>query len=103
MVWPMGVIGRALTTDNVQEVATNIKYLLKMQCGNGVMHESVHVNDLSRCTRMDFEWANALMVKIVHELLPHLPCEYIYSGNEGLASQADKGSNPVLNAFIEHF
>lgn len=32
-----------------------IKTMLKLQCGNGLMHESVSVSNLNSCTRPVFE------------------------------------------------
>ncbi len=40
-----------------------------MQCGNGLMHESVLVHDLTKCTRPVFEWANSMLVVVVEHLL----------------------------------
>lgn len=40
-----------------------------MQCGNGVMHESVHVTNTQQCTRTWFEWANALYVVYVENAM----------------------------------
>lgn len=46
---------QVLTTTSPEEQATGLRTLLKMQCGDGLMHESVHVNDLKSCTRKWFE------------------------------------------------
>lgn len=63
MVWPMSLMIQALTSDgSVEEIGQIVKSLLKMQCGNGLMHESVDVNNMNHCTRPVFEWANALAV-----------------------------------------
>lgn len=70
MVWPMALIIQALTTDeSAEEVVRIVESLLKMQCGNGLMHESVDVNNLNHCTRPVFEWANALAVVLGEHLL----------------------------------
>jgi uncharacterized protein len=42
---------------------------LALQCGNGLMHESVSVHDLGKCTRPWFEWANAMLVVFVENAL----------------------------------
>jgi hypothetical protein len=50
-----------------------------MQCGNGLMHESVRVNlrvdEPADCTRPVFEWANAMAVATVEVLLPGVDCD----------------------------
>jgi hypothetical protein len=60
---------QALTTTNTVEQAATLRWLLKMQCSNGLMHESVYVENLSSCTRPIFEWANAMLVALVETLL----------------------------------
>lgn len=43
-VWPLAHMVRMLTSDDPFEQSVLFKDLLKMQCGNGLMHESVHVS-----------------------------------------------------------
>jgi meiotically up-regulated gene 157 (Mug157) protein len=54
-------IKQGLTTDNAEEQAAILRSLLEMQCGNGLMHESVSVDKPSTCTRPIFEWANEML------------------------------------------
>lgn len=54
-------IKQGLTTDNAEEQAATLRSLLEMQCGNGLMHESVNVDKPSSCTRPIFEWANEML------------------------------------------
>lgn len=65
----MAVMIRAVTSEDVTERAEALRMLLKMQCGNGLMHESVNVEDPEECTRPIFEWANTLLVATVESLL----------------------------------
>ena len=46
-----------------------LRDLLKMQCGNGLMHESVDVDSPMDCTRPIFEWSNAMLVVMAEQLL----------------------------------
>jgi hypothetical protein len=46
-----------------------VRDLLHMQCGNGLMHESVSVDDPTKCTRPIFEWSNAMLVVMAEQLL----------------------------------
>jgi Metal-independent alpha-mannosidase (GH125) len=53
---------QALTSSDPLERAQVARQLLQMQCGNGLMHESVSAANPRRCTRPWFEWANAMLV-----------------------------------------
>jgi hypothetical protein len=70
---------QALTSSDAQEQATILRWLLKMQCGNGLMHESVRVDlrvdEPADCTRPVFEWANAMAAASVEALLPGVDCD----------------------------
>jgi len=68
-VWPLGVMTEALTTDSVDEKVRILRMLLNMQCGNGLMHESVAADDPKRCTRPEFEWANSMFVVLAESTL----------------------------------
>jgi meiotically up-regulated gene 157 (Mug157) protein len=67
-VWPLATAVEALTTDDAVQQAELLKMMLKMAYGNGLMHESVHVDQLSSFTRPEFGWANAMLV-VVENLL----------------------------------
>jgi meiotically up-regulated gene 157 (Mug157) protein len=54
--------GQGLTSSDINERASVLRQLLLMQCGNGLMHESVSAADPGSCTRPWFEWANAMFV-----------------------------------------
>ena len=60
MAWALGLFTEALTAGSASEQAEGLRTLLKLQCGDGLMHESVHVDNLQQCTRKWFEvgWVN---------------------------------------------
>ena len=58
-VWPLGIIGAALTTTDVDDVTHAIVMLDQSDTTNGLMHESVNPDDPSQFTRPEFGWANA--------------------------------------------
>jgi hypothetical protein len=86
-VWPMALVVQGLTSTTAEERADMLRTLLKLQCGNGLMHESgarlvlgcrefacprlppvlpaVNVDNLQACTRSWFGWANSLLVAFV--------------------------------------
>ena len=51
---------QGLTSNDPPERVQLFRWLLKMQCGNGLMHESVDVNDVSKCTR---PWYDARVIR----------------------------------------
>ena len=58
-VWPIGMIGAALSTRRREEIAQAIDMLDRSDTLDGLMHESVNPNDPSQFTRPQFGWANA--------------------------------------------
>jgi meiotically up-regulated gene 157 (Mug157) protein len=67
-VWPLALVTEALT-DSPEKKAEILKMLLKTQCRNGLMHESINSNNVHDCTRPEFEWANAMLVVLVENSL----------------------------------
>jgi meiotically up-regulated gene 157 (Mug157) protein len=59
-VWPLGIIGRALTATSRIEVATAITTLAETDSEKGLIHESFYPDGYWRYTREEFGWANAL-------------------------------------------
>jgi meiotically up-regulated gene 157 (Mug157) protein len=43
-IWPLAIMVQALTSSDPYEQAGLLQVLLRMQCRNGLMHESVHVS-----------------------------------------------------------
>lgn len=75
MIWPMGIIGRALTSTDDAEILKCLRMLKASHAGTGFMHESFHKDDAATFTRSWFAWVNGLfgelMVKVAAER-PHL-------------------------------
>lgn len=61
-IWPLGTMVEAILDTDVTSRADAFRLLLEMQCGNGLMHESVNVDNVASCTRPIFEWANTMYV-----------------------------------------
>ena len=75
MIWPLGIIMRALTSVDDSEIATCLRMLKETHGGTGFMHESFHQDDPTRFTREWFAWANTLFGELilkVHGERPHL-------------------------------
>ena len=96
-VWPLALIVQALTTVDSQEKANMTKMLLQMQCGNGLMHESVNVKNIASCTRPIFEWANAMFV-VLAESTFNIDCsksaEVFRLNNIQMREKKDTSKNP---------
>jgi uncharacterized protein len=72
-VWPLGIIGRALTATSSIEVATAITTLAETDGENGLIHESFYPDGYWRFTRPEFGWANALGAELLFRSLAGEP------------------------------
>ncbi len=75
MIWPLGVIMRALTSRSESEVARCLTMLKQTHAGTGFMHESFSKDDAKKYTRSWFAWANTLfgeLILTVHDRYPQL-------------------------------
>jgi len=74
-IWPMGIIGRALTSTDDREIRLCLDMLKRSSADTGFLHESFHKDDAGKFTRKWFAWVNTLfgdlILKIYHER-PHL-------------------------------
>ena len=62
-------LAQGLTSKDPSERVGLLRQLLAAQCGDGMMHESVHVVNRMICTRPWFEWANAMAVVFIENAL----------------------------------
>lgn len=72
-VWPLGIIGAAITTHNRSDVTHGIDMLDASDTLNGLMHESVDPNDPARFTRPEFGWANAFWADLLFRTVAAYP------------------------------
>lgn len=68
-VWPLGIIGRALTATSSQEVAEAITTMAETDGESGIIHESFYDDGYWRFTRPEFGWANALGAELLFRAL----------------------------------
>lgn len=68
-VWPLGIIGRALTATSAQEVSESITTLAETDSEQGMIHESFYADGYWRYTRAEFGWANALFAELLFRTL----------------------------------
>jgi hypothetical protein len=68
-VWPLGIIGRAITATSSREVAEAITTLAETDGESGMIHESFYDDGYWRYTRAEFGWANALGAELLFRTL----------------------------------
>jgi hypothetical protein len=73
MVWPMGIIVRALTSADEHEILHCLRMLKASHAGTGFMHESYHKDDPANFTRSWFAWANTLFGELILRLHAERP------------------------------
>jgi hypothetical protein len=75
MVWPLGIVMRALTATDDAEIVQCLRTLKASHAGTGFMHEAFHKDDAANFTRAWFAWANTLFGELIvtlHRERPHL-------------------------------
>jgi meiotically up-regulated gene 157 (Mug157) protein len=65
MIWPLGIIMRALTSRDHAEIAACLAELKATHAGTGFMHESFSRTDAAKFTRKWFAWANTLFGELI--------------------------------------
>lgn len=68
-VWPLGIIGRALTATSSQEIAASVTTLAETDSSDGLIHESFYDNGYWAFTRAEFGWGNALYAELLFRTL----------------------------------
>ena len=74
-IWPMGIILRAMTSNNDEEIKKCLKMLVNTHADTGFMHEAFDKDDPSKYFRSWFAWANTLFGELiikVNKERPHL-------------------------------
>jgi len=73
MIWPLGIIMRALTSHDDREILFCLKMLKTTHAGTGFMHESFDRDDARKFTRSWFAWANTLFGELVLKIHSERP------------------------------
>ncbi len=69
MVWPMGIMMRAFTSTDEEEIKICIEMLIDTDAETGFMHESFDKDDASNYTRPWFAWQNSLFGELILKLI----------------------------------
>jgi hypothetical protein len=67
-IWPMGIIIRAITSDDKNEIRLCLKQLKSTHHGTGFMHESFDKDNPQYFSRKWFAWANTLFGELIIKL-----------------------------------
>jgi meiotically up-regulated gene 157 (Mug157) protein len=73
MIWPLGIMMRALTSSSDAEIKQCLKWLIASNAGTGFMHESFNKDDPSKFTRKWFAWANTMFGELIMDLSARKP------------------------------
>ena len=69
-VWPLSLIIRALTTEDVGEIKECVRMIVGSTGGTGYIHEGVDKDDDTVYSRSWFAWANSLFAYMILEKSP---------------------------------
>ncbi|HEY5341591.1 MAG TPA: glycoside hydrolase family 125 protein [Candidatus Aquilonibacter sp.] len=86
-VWPLGIIGRALTSTDDNEIETSVTTLAETDSESGLIHESFYPDGYWRHTRQEFGWANALYAELLFRTLAGYPPALKFYGGTMLPYQ----------------
>jgi meiotically up-regulated gene 157 (Mug157) protein len=73
MIWPLGIITRALTSRDEKEIAGCLAALKATHADTGFMHESFSKDDAAKFTRSWFAWANTLFGELIVDVHARYP------------------------------
>jgi meiotically up-regulated gene 157 (Mug157) protein len=68
-VWPLGIMGQAITSTDDLEIENSITTLAETDSEDGLIHESFYASGYWRYTRQEFGWANALYAELIFRTL----------------------------------
>jgi meiotically up-regulated gene 157 (Mug157) protein len=100
-VWPLGIIGRALTTTTSTEVADAITTLAETDGESGLIHESFYPDGYWRYTRPEFGWANALGAELLFRSLAGEPATQFAWGGPILPFQRRTRTPTLVPVFTQ--
>jgi len=95
-VWPLGIIGRALTATSRSEVAESITILAETDSEAGMIHESFYADGYWRFTRQEFGWANALYAELIFRSLAGYASTPFVEGGGTMLGLEPRSQTPQL-------
>ena len=65
MIWPLGIIAQALTSNDNDEIRRCLAILQTTHAGTGFMHEAFNKDNPQKFTRRWFAWANTIFGELI--------------------------------------
>ncbi|HTU70395.1 MAG TPA: glycoside hydrolase family 125 protein [Candidatus Baltobacteraceae bacterium] len=100
-VWPLGIIGRALTSTDDLEIENSITTLAETDSEDGLIHESFYPDGYWRYTRQEFGWANALYAELLFRTLAGYRAELFANGDGTMVPFELRTQTPVLVSRVD--
>jgi meiotically up-regulated gene 157 (Mug157) protein len=100
-VWPLGIIGRALTATSSLEVATAITTLAETDSEAGLIHESFYPDGYWEYTRAEFGWANALWAELLFRSIAGDPAIPFAAGGTVVPYERSSRTPALVPPFIQ--
>jgi len=72
-IWPMGIILRAMSSTNPEEISHCLQMLKTTHADTGFMHEAFHKDNPTDYNRAWFAWANTLLGEMIIKTAKELP------------------------------
>ena len=72
-IWPMGIILRAMTSTDTEEITKCLEMLKNTHAGTGFMHEAFHKDNPDDFNRSWFAWANTLFGELIIKIQQEHP------------------------------
>jgi uncharacterized protein len=95
-VWPLGIIGRALSSTDIREIENSVTTLAETDSEDGLIHESFYPDGYWRYTRQEFGWANALYAELLFRTLAGFPAQRHASGEMTMIPFETRWQTPAL-------
>jgi hypothetical protein len=95
-VWPLGIIGRALSSTDILEIQNSITTLAETDSEDGLIHESFYPDGYWRFTRQEFGWANAFYAELLFRTLAGYRAEFLAAGDGTMLPFEVRTQTPVL-------
>ncbi|OAA78030.1 DUF1237 domain protein [Akanthomyces lecanii RCEF 1005] len=71
--WPMSQVSAIFGTDDDEEITERLALIMENTSGLGLIHESIHIYNVSDYTRPWFAWANSYFAEMVLDLAERKP------------------------------
>ena len=100
-IWPLGIIGRALTATSSAEVDESLSELAETDSEGGLIHESFYDNGYWKFTRADFGWANALYAELIFRSVAGMSATPFTPGSTVIAGEPISATPTLVPLLVQ--